>query len=69
MRPTVFRVRSCRRRGLTKRYGGLVANSDIDFTVYHGELRGMIGPNGAGKTTFFKMLTCEMPPTSGHDCV
>lgn len=51
--------------GLTKRYGGLVANNDIDFTVYHGELRGVIGPNGAGKTTFFKMLTCEIAPTSG----
>jgi len=51
--------------GLTKRYGGLVANSDIDFTVNHGELRGVIGPNGAGKTTFFRMLTCEVPPTSG----
>ena len=42
-----------------------VANSDIDFTVNHGELRGIIGPNGAGKSTFFKMLTCEVPPTSG----
>ncbi len=51
--------------GLTKRYGGLVANSDINFTVNHGELRGVIGPNGAGKSTFFKMLTCEVPPTSG----
>jgi branched-chain amino acid transport system permease protein len=51
--------------GLTKRYGGLVANSDINFTVSHGELRGIIGPNGAGKSTFFKMLTCEIPPTSG----
>src|SRR5262245_11015622 len=53
-------------KGLTKRYGGLTANSDIDFTVNHGELRGIIGPNGAGKTTFFKMLTCEVPPTSGQ---
>ena len=52
--------------GLTKRYGGLVANSDINFIVNHGELRGIIGPNGAGKTTFFKMLTCEVPPTSGR---
>ena len=51
--------------GLTKRYGGLVANAGIDFVVQHGELRGIIGPNGAGKTTFFKMLTCEVPPTSG----
>jgi branched-chain amino acid transport system permease protein len=52
--------------GLTKRYGGLVANSDIDFIVNHGELRGIIGPNGAGKSTFFKMLTCETAPTSGR---
>ena len=51
--------------GLTKRYGGLVANSDINFAVNHGERRGIIGPNGAGKTTFFKMLTCEVAPTSG----
>jgi branched-chain amino acid transport system permease protein len=53
-------------KGLTKHYGGLAANSDIDFSVHHGELRGIIGPNGAGKTTFFKMLTCEIPPTSGQ---
>jgi branched-chain amino acid transport system permease protein len=52
--------------GLTKRYGGLVANSDIDFSVNPGELRGIIGPNGAGKSTFFKMLTCEIAPTSGR---
>jgi branched-chain amino acid transport system permease protein len=52
-------------KGLTKRYGGLVANCDIDFTVKVGELRGIIGPNGAGKSTFFKMLTCEVPPSGG----
>ncbi len=50
---------------LTKRYGGVIANSDIDFTVSRGELRGIIGPNGAGKSTFFKMLTCEVQPTAG----
>jgi branched-chain amino acid transport system permease protein len=53
-------------QGLTKRYGGLVANQDIDFSVAHGEIRGIIGPNGAGKSTFFKMLTCEVAPTSGR---
>jgi branched-chain amino acid transport system permease protein len=53
-------------RTLTKHYGGLAANSDIDFVVNHGELRGIIGPNGAGKSTFFKMLTCEVPPTAGQ---
>ena len=50
---------------LTKRYGGILANSDIDFSVNYGETCGIIGPNGAGKSTFFKMLTCEVPPTSG----
>ena len=52
--------------GITKRYGGLVANDSIDFSVKRGELRGIIGPNGAGKSTFFKMLTCEVPPTEGR---
>ena len=55
-----------RASGLTKRYGGLIANSNIDFSVNRGELRGIIGPNGAGKSTFFKMLTCEVPPTSSR---
>jgi len=54
-----------RASGLTKRYGGLLANADIDFAVMQGEIRGIIGPNGAGKSTFFKMLTCEVAPTSG----
>jgi branched-chain amino acid transport system permease protein len=52
--------------GLSKRYGGVVANDNVDFTVQRGELRGVIGPNGAGKSTFFKMLTCEIQPTSGQ---
>ena len=51
--------------GLTKHYGGVLANTDIDFSVNQGELRGIIGPNGAGKSTFFKMLTCEVTPSSG----
>ncbi|MGE5242226.1 MAG: ABC transporter permease subunit [Bacteroidota bacterium] len=51
--------------GLSKHYGGLVANADINFSVNEGEVRGIIGPNGAGKTTFFKMLTCEVHPSAG----
>ena len=50
---------------LSKRFGGVTANDDINFSVDRGELRGIIGPNGAGKSTFFKMLTCELPPTAG----
>jgi branched-chain amino acid transport system permease protein len=53
-------------RGLTKSFGGIVANRDINFAVEQGELRGIIGPNGAGKSTFFKMLTCETKPTAGR---
>jgi branched-chain amino acid transport system permease protein len=52
--------------GVSKRYGGIVANDGIDFSVRRGELRGIIGPNGAGKSTFFKMLTCEIAPTAGR---
>ena len=52
--------------GLTKRFGGLVANDGINFSVRCGERRGIIGPNGAGKSTFFKMLTCEMRPSEGR---
>jgi branched-chain amino acid transport system permease protein len=53
-------------KGLTKRFGGLVANDGIDFEVRRGERRGIIGPNGAGKSTFFKMLTCELTPSLGR---
>ncbi len=52
--------------GISKRYGGVVANDDINFAVQRGELRGIIGPNGAGKSTFFKMLTCEIHPSAGQ---
>jgi branched-chain amino acid transport system permease protein len=52
--------------GLTKSFGGLVANRNIDFAVEAGELRAVIGPNGAGKSTFFKMLTCELAPSAGR---
>jgi branched-chain amino acid transport system permease protein len=52
-------------RGLSKHYGGIVANEAIDFVVHEGEIRGLIGPNGAGKSTFFKMLTGEVRPSTG----
>lgn len=52
-------------RGITKHYGGLKANTDINFTLREGELHGVIGPNGAGKSTFFAMLAGELPTTSG----
>jgi len=51
--------------GLSKHFGGIVANEDIDFSINEGEVLGIIGPNGAGKSTFFKMLTCEVHPSAG----
>ena len=43
--------------GLTKAFGGVVANNDISFSVEEGEILGLIGPNGAGKSTVFELLT------------
>ncbi|MBI2154710.1 MAG: ABC transporter ATP-binding protein [Candidatus Rokubacteria bacterium] len=43
--------------GITKRFGGVVANQSISFGVAHGELVGIIGPNGAGKSTLFDVIT------------
>jgi branched-chain amino acid transport system ATP-binding protein len=53
-------------RGLTKRFGGLVAVSDVTFDVEAGELVGLIGPNGAGKTTLFHLITGFHRPTTGR---
>ncbi len=53
-------------RGLTKRFGGLVAVSDLDFEVRQGEILGMIGPNGAGKSTTFNLIAGTYPAASGE---
>jgi branched-chain amino acid transport system ATP-binding protein len=53
-------------RGLTKRFGGLVANREIDFDIPRRSIVSIIGPNGAGKTTFFNQLTGMMPPSEGE---
>jgi ABC-2 type transport system ATP-binding protein len=52
-------------RGLTKRYGDLVAVEEVSFSLARGEVVGFLGPNGAGKTTTIRMLTGFLPPTDG----
>ena len=55
-----------RTKGLTKRFGGLVAVSNVSLDLYLGEIHVVIGPNGAGKTTLTNLLSGDLPPTSGE---
>ncbi len=52
--------------GLTKRFGGIVANDAVDFVVSEGDLIGLIGPNGSGKTTLIHTLTGHLEPDGGE---
>ncbi|MET3459420.1 branched-chain amino acid ABC transporter ATP-binding protein/permease [Variovorax atrisoli] len=52
--------------GVSKRFGGLVANNDISMTLKAGEVHALIGPNGAGKSTFFNMISGVDDPTTGE---
>jgi len=51
--------------GVTKRFGGLTAVSDLNMDLNEGEIRALIGPNGAGKTTTFNLISGVYPVTSG----
>ena len=52
-------------KGLTKRYGNLMAVDNLDLLIPKGEIFGFIGPNGAGKTTTINMIGGILAPTSG----
>jgi len=53
-------------RGLSKRFGGLLAVHGLDLDLYPGRLLGVIGPNGAGKSTAINLLTGHIRPTTGR---
>lgn len=53
-------------KNVTKQFGGLLANENINIHVNKGEILGLIGANGAGKTTLFNMLSGAIPVTSGE---
>jgi branched-chain amino acid transport system ATP-binding protein len=53
-------------RGVTRRFGGLVAVNNVDLTIPEGAIVGLIGPNGAGKTTLFNIVAGFYSPTAGR---
>ncbi len=53
-------------RGVTKRFGGLLAVDSVDLSIRKGTIQGVIGPNGAGKTTFFNIVAGIYQPTGGE---
>ena len=56
-------------RGITKRFGGLVAVNDVSISLRRNSVLSVIGPNGAGKTTFFNMISGLIPAVIWPDAL
>jgi len=52
-------------QGISKKFSGLAALSQVSFSAEEGVIKGVIGPNGAGKTTLFNIITGVFPPSEG----
>ena len=53
-------------RGLSKRFGGIIATDNVSFSVEKGEMIGLIGPNGSGKTTLLRLISGVLKPDTGE---
>ena len=53
-------------KNISKEYPGVIALSDVSFSVERGSIHGLVGPNGAGKSTIMKILAGLIPPTTGE---
>ena len=53
-------------RGITKTFGSVVANKDVNLTLRRGEILALLGENGAGKTTAIRLMLGALLPDSGE---
>ena len=63
--PSAYHTPLLKASGIIKRFGDFIANDDVSFSIYKGEIHALLGENGAGKSTFVKMVYGLMKPDEG----